>query len=229
MKELESKKFIFQENREGQLQFIGDFDGLYASDSDPWSQSANGIKGYDYRKYYNFSRTRLGKEIKNIESKKDLLEVGCGTGFVLKFLADSLPSLSLNGIDISPIAIQRARVNFPEYNFSVGDIQSPELVAEQYYDIVIFSHVLWYILENLNTAVLNAHKLLRSGGHLIINQAFFKEEQHYGNEILDGFSGCQQFMELHHNSLFSLISSNLDKSSDLKFNDGILIYKRRIL
>lgn len=225
MKKKASKEFIFKENREGQLKFIGDFDGLYASDSDPWSQSADSVDGNDYRKYYNFSRTRLSNEITNIENKKDLLEVGCGTGFVLNFLADSLPGSSLNGIDISPIAIQRARKNFPEYNFSVGDIQSSELVVKQHYDIVMFNQILWYILENLNTAVLNAHKLLRPGGHLLISNAFLKERQRYGAQIVNGFSGCQQFMELNHNSSFSKISENLYNSSDLKFNDGMLIYK----
>ena len=34
-------EFIFQEDRDGKLQFVGDFDGLYASDIAPWEQSAN--------------------------------------------------------------------------------------------------------------------------------------------------------------------------------------------
>jgi hypothetical protein len=89
----------------------------------------------------------------------------------------------------------------------------------------MFNQILWYILENLNTAVLNAHKLLRPSGHLLISNAFLKERQRYGAQIVNGFSGCQQFMELNHNSSFSKISENLYKSSDLKFNDGMLIYK----
>ena len=227
MKELVSKEFIFRENSEGELQFIGDFDGLYTSDSDPWGQSSNSADGSDYSKYYNFSRTRLGEEITNFK-KQDLLEVGCGAGFVLNFLAESLPGSSLSGVDISPIAIQQARERFPEYNFLVGDIQSPEISGEKKYDIVIFNQILWYILGNLNTAVLNAHKLLRPGGHFLISQAFLKGKQRYGAEIVDNFSGCEEFME-HHKSLFCLINSNLGKSSDLKFDDGILAYKRLTL
>jgi hypothetical protein len=39
-------EFIFQEDRDGTLQFVGDFDGLYASDIDPWGQSAKGDLNY---------------------------------------------------------------------------------------------------------------------------------------------------------------------------------------
>ena len=97
-------EFIFQEGRDGKLQFVGDFDGLYASDIDPWEQSANG--DLNYKKYYDFSRARLVKAIKSIENKKTVLEIGCGAGFALNFLADNLPDLSLSGVDISTIAIE---------------------------------------------------------------------------------------------------------------------------
>ena len=39
-------------------------------------------------------------------------------------------------------------------NFMVGDIGSSKFVVEQKYDLVIFNQMLWYILENLETAVL---------------------------------------------------------------------------
>jgi hypothetical protein len=61
-------EFIFQENRDGKLQFVGDIHGLYASDIDPWEQSVNG--DLNYKKYYDFSRARLARAIKSIENKK---------------------------------------------------------------------------------------------------------------------------------------------------------------
>ena len=61
-------EYIFREDRDGKLQFVGDFDGLYASDIDPWAQSANGE--LNYKKYYDFSRARLARAIKSIENKK---------------------------------------------------------------------------------------------------------------------------------------------------------------
>ena len=44
--------FIFQEGRDGKLQFVGDFDGLYASDIYPSAQSAN--SDLNYKKNYDF-------------------------------------------------------------------------------------------------------------------------------------------------------------------------------
>ena len=218
-------EFIFQEDRHGKLQFVGDFNGLYAIDMNPWEQSADG--DLNYKKYYDFSRARLAGAIKNIENKKTVLEVGCGTGFVLKFLADNLPGSSLSGVDISSIAIEHARKKFPKHNYMVGDIGSSGFAAEQKYDIVIFNQILWYILENLETAVLNAHKLLRLGGHFLISTGYVRE-QRYGLEIIDGFDGFREFMEIHHKQLFSQIDSQFDHSGDFLLNDGLLSYQKLV-
>jgi len=218
-------EFIFEEVRDGKLQFVGDFDGLYASDIDPWEQSAN--SDLNYKKYYGFSRARLARVIKSIENRETVLEIGCGMGFALNFLADNLPGSSLSGVDISTIALEQARKKFPKHNFMVGDIGSSKFVAEQKYDLVIFNQILWYILENLETAVFNAHKLLRPGGHFLICNAYLKE-QRYGVDIVDGFNGCQEFMEIHHEQLFSLTDSQFDNSGDLVLNDGLLVYQKLI-
>ena len=154
-----------------------------------------------------------------------MLEIGCGTGFVLNFLADNLPGSSLSGVDISIIAIEQARKNFPKHNFTAGDIGSSKFVAEQKYDLVIFNQMLWYILENLETAVFNAHKLLHSGGHFLISNGFLKA-QRYGADIVDGFNGCQEFMEIHHKQLVSRTDSQFDNSDDLVLNDGLLVYQK---
>ena len=218
-------EFIFQEGRDGKLQFVGDFDGLYASDIDPWGQSAKG--DLNYKKYYEFSRARLARAIKSIENKKAVLEIGCGMGFGLNFLADTLSGSSLSGVDISARAIEQARKNFPKHNFMVGDIGSSKFVLEQKYDLVIFNQILWYILENLETAVYSAHKLLRSGGHFLICNGYLKE-QRYGVDIVDGYNGVQKFMETHYGELFSLTDSQFDNSGDLVLNDGLLAYQKLI-
>ena len=124
-------------------------------------------------------------------------------------MADILPGSSLSGVDISVIAIEQARKNFPKHNFMVGDIGSSKFVVEQKYDLAIFNQILWYIFENLETAVFNAHKLLRRGGHFLISNAYLKE-QRYGVDIVDGFNGCQEFMAIHHKQLFSLTDSQFN-------------------
>ena len=225
-KKAASDEFIFRENQNGELEFVGDFNGLYISNVDPWRQSADG--DLDYQKYYDLSRTKLANAVKNIKSKKTILEIGCGTGFVLNFLATNLTNSSLSGIDISAVAIERAQKKFPEYNFEVGNIQSSEFIVQKKYDIVIFNQLLWYILENIETAFINAHKLLRPGGHFLLSNAFLKEKQRFGADIINGFSGCKEFIETRHGQLFSLVDSQFDHPSDLKFNDGLLIYRKLV-
>jgi len=88
--------------------------------------------------------------------------------------------------------------------------------------------MLCYILENLETAVFNAHKLLRSGGYFLISNGFLKE-QRYGVNIVDGFNGCQEFMEIHHKQLFSLTDPQFDNSGDLVLNHELLFYQKLVL
>ncbi len=223
MKKNVEDEFIFRKDKHQKLQFVGHFDSFYASDVDPWEQSANG--DVNYKKYYDFSRARLAGLIKSIKNKKKVLEIGCGKGFALNFLADNLPGLSLSGVDISTVAIEQARSNFPKHNFMVGDIGSSKFVVAEKYDVVIFNQVLWYILEKLETAIFNAHRLLRSDGHFVISNGYLKE-QRYGVEIVDGFNGCKEFMKIQHKQLFTLIDSEFDNSGDLMFDNGLLLYQK---
>ena len=224
MKKRAKNEFIFQEDQDGKLQFVGDFDGLYAIDINAWEQSADG--DLNYKKYYHFSRTRLARTIKSIENKQAVLEIGCGTGFALNFLAGNLPGSSLSGVDISLIAIEHARKKFPKHNYSVGDIGSSKFVAEEKYDIVIFNQILWYILGDLKTAIFNAYKLLRPGGHFLLCQGYLKE-QRYGLDTVDGFDGCREFMEIHCKQLFSQIDSQFDDSGHFVLNDGLLSFQKQ--
>ena len=218
-----NSEFVFREGRDGQLQFVGDFDGLYQNQKDPWGQSGN--SNVEYEEYYKFSRTRLVSAIERIENRKSILEIGCGLGYATEFLAKNLAGSALSGMDISAVAIMRAREKFPEYSFEVGDIASSNFIAQEKYDVVIVNQILWYILESLEIAISNVHKLARPGGHSIISQAFLKEEQRYGADIVNGFDGLLEFMKSHHEERFSLIDSQFDRSGTLLHNDGLVVYK----
>ena len=43
-----SGEYVFKKNQEGQLEFVGDFDGYYKNDDDPWGQSATDISMAPY-------------------------------------------------------------------------------------------------------------------------------------------------------------------------------------
>lgn len=71
-----------------------------------------------------------------------ILDFGCGTGLLCKYLSDNLPNAKIDGIDISSQMIERAKANCPGCNFYVGDILS---IALPQYDAIIskdvFNHI----------------------------------------------------------------------------------------
>ena len=221
---LESGDFIFRENDRGALEFVGDFNGLYSANDDPWSQSGQKL---EWSPYYSFSRARITNELTKYSGNRNVLEVGCGLGFVVKFLSKKFSSFVVDGLDISQVAIEKAKIRFPDYNFIIGDITAPNFKTYRQYDIILLNQILWYVLVSLKDVMKTCHDLLSSSGNLIISQAFLKTQQKYGREIIDGFEGLKLFMVENLNNEFTLISEKYDANSKFKHNDGLLVYRKR--
>ena len=167
------------------------------------------------------------KVIKSLnKTNGSILEVGCGLGYVVDLIARNNQNLEVNGSDISKKAIQSAKKKFPQYNFFVNDITSDKKEIDKKFDIVIFNQILWYILEKLDRSFLNSHRILENNGYLIISQAFFKSEQNYGKDIVDGFFGLDSIMKSKYNNLFQLKSKTFENSGKYLHNDGIFLFKK---
>jgi SAM-dependent methyltransferase len=221
-KNLVSKDFIFK-NINGQLKFVGDFEGYYNNEADPWGQ-----KGKDKRlkNYYNFSRKRLINTIKTIENEKsNILEIGSGLGFVTNKLKKHFPCKNITGIDISKTAVKKAKELFPNLNFLEGNICSNNLELKNKYDIIIVSQILWYILEKLPIVFQNIEKLLNSNGYFIFINGFLKE-QRYGREIIDGFDGLIQYILNNHDN-YKIIKADIDYSNQYLNFDGIAMFQKK--
>jgi len=67
-------------------------------------------------------------------------DLGCGTGTLTRLLVDE--GYAVDGVDISPEMVRRARSKVPEAEFTVGDASAPGLEAAAY-DVVLCRHVLW--------------------------------------------------------------------------------------
>ncbi len=165
------------------------------------------------------------------------LEVGSGLGYVIDYLSNSIPALQTDGLEISYVALERARSKFSEYNFFQGDITDADLtstfsdgevVGWGVYDVVILNQVLWYILHKLETVLNNCHRLLRDGGYLIVSQAFMRSKQRYGVDIVDGYDGFVQYMralqECKHT--FELVERHYDARTQFVHHDGLLLFKK---
>lgn len=228
---MKDSEFVFKEV-DGQLRFVGDFDGLYKVNADPWHQSGSGtaVPDADYAAYYAFSRKRIVEVLKHL-APQSALEVGCGKGYALNVIRKCMPLTSWHGMDISPTAVAVARALFPGLHFFVGDIrQLDELLFKV--DCIILNQVIWYILEDFGQALVNCISHLNPNGVLVISQAFLKDgEQRYGKHMFDGFYGLDRYMRSMQEQYakvlpLRMIESRYDDTNDLIFNDGLLAFRK---
>lgn len=110
----------------------------------------------------NHPGMRLLKKL-NRKGKK-ILDLGCGEGTRLNYLA--LPGQKAFGIDISRTAILVAKNRSKSINFSVGDLEKLPFKNESFdliYSAYVFEH-----LENPEKVILEAKRVLKNGGDLVI-------------------------------------------------------------
>jgi SAM-dependent methyltransferase len=93
-----------------------------------------------------------------------VLELGCGMGHLLTWLADRY---DVFGCDINPWALAQARLNVPLGNFILLSGDMPYAFPEAVFDIVIAKHVVEH-LSNPDQAVAEMGRVLKPGGLLIL-------------------------------------------------------------
>ena len=212
-----SKNYVF-ENKNESLKFIGNFEEYYKNEKDPWGQSGTDDR---LKEYYLYSRKNLVDNIKKLENINNVLEIGCGHGYVSDFIQKNT-NLDITGMDISKTAIKKCKDIFYNCEFIVGDICDPTLSISQKYDVVMLCEILWYILHDLNIAFNNINKLLKNNGYVIINQGFLKDQK-YGKDKIDGFNGLNKFVLS--NYFYKLIKSEILYNKFL-LDNGIIILKK---
>lgn len=183
-------EFVFKESN-GALVYVGDFEGLYQNETDPWGQSATADTPMDH--YYKHSRQTLATLIQGIAPAGEfkVLEVGCGHGHSTQDLATRLPRAQITGMDISHTAVEGAQKLFPTMAFVQGDIRAAQTQHLKAFDLVVLHQMLWYVLDDIEAVVANTHHLLRDhdAAACIITQAF-PREQRFGKAVMDGFEGA---------------------------------------
>ncbi|MFN3402452.1 MAG: class I SAM-dependent methyltransferase [Cytophagaceae bacterium] len=164
--------------------FIGKFDEMYEKFEDPWIQSLQVNK---------YSRMAGIYHILNFNIKS-VLECGCGLGYYADWIRRET-GIVPKSVDISSVAIERARQLFPDLDFEVADI-SKELKNYKNLDCVMFTEILWYILADLNGIYEVLHKEFK-GKYLIINQVFYKGTQKYGTEYFTNMKELIDHVPFH--------------------------------
>jgi len=102
----------------------------------------------------------------NINKGSSIIEIGCGTGYLLS----KLKSTEAAGIDISPEMIKIARENNPGFKFYVMDAEN--ITIEEKFDYIIISDTIGFF-DDVQKAFEQLHKLSKENTRIIITYINF--------------------------------------------------------
>ncbi|MCI2424544.1 class I SAM-dependent methyltransferase [Candidatus Acetothermia bacterium] len=124
------------------------FDKVFTRCEDPWRYSTS---DYEKTKYLR----QLEAIRKFSPQPQSILEISCAEGVFTDILSQAFPQAKITGVDISQIAIERAREKYkdrPNITFIEADaIQfvCRDLPSQQRFDVIIQSESLHYIFARL--------------------------------------------------------------------------------
>lgn len=116
-----------------------------------------------------------------------ILDIGCFVGILLRDVQKANPLLRLYGVDISPQAIEFARENVPEGEFTVGEVP-PLPYKDNSFDVILCTETLEHLDEPVEL-VKEARRVLKPGGEFIVSvpEGDMKCEEHMTIYSLQSF------------------------------------------
>jgi SAM-dependent methyltransferase len=107
----------------------------------------------------------LVKKYVGVNQPKSILEIGCGTGYVLKGIRKQFPNLSLTGAEIYLKGIEFARKRLPDVEFI--QLNATAIPFRETFDAIGAFDVLEHIEADV-AVMRNVHQALKPGGHFLI-------------------------------------------------------------
>ncbi|MCB2192572.1 MAG: class I SAM-dependent methyltransferase [Deltaproteobacteria bacterium] len=107
-----------------------------------------------------------------MEENDHVLEIGCGTGMLIKHIADNLSQGLIEGIDFSKQMVAMARkknkkhLNSGQVKIHLGDFEQAEFEANSF-DKIYTAHTI-YFWKKPGDTIAKIHRILRPGGRLVI-------------------------------------------------------------
>lgn len=191
---------------------------------------------YDYLVFNNIKNDyEIGEIINtgNPDSRSIILDVGSGTGHHVAKLAER--GFNVVGVDISPSMIAKAKENYPQYKFEIGDVTNGSQFKYNSFTHILCLYFTIYYFKDKQRFFQNCMNWLMPGGLLIVhlvnrdkfdpilppgNPLYIVSPQKYAKERIT--TTKINFNEFVYNSNFELDkNSNIASFSEkFKFNDG---------
>jgi SAM-dependent methyltransferase len=180
--------------------FIGKFEEMYRDCDDPWTQSTQPNP---------YSRSAGITHIKKF-NMKSVLECGCGLGYYSQWIYEET-GIVPKGLDISETAVKKGRELFPHLDFNQYNL-ADGLSKFSDCDCVLFSEIMWYILDDLDTILADLQANFK-GKYFMVNQVFYKGSQKYGT---DYFTSREELIEYMPFELVSYTEATCSEDSTIE-------------
>lgn len=122
--------------------------------------------------YFKALNQRMLLPLKDWRGKAaEVLDAGCGTGGLIRFLQHSEPDWSITGLDYSELAcsLTRERTDARIQEGSITDLPFPD----EHFDIVVCADVISQV-EDAGKALSEFARVLKHGGMVVINVAAYE-------------------------------------------------------
>jgi S-adenosylmethionine-diacylgycerolhomoserine-N-methlytransferase len=155
-------------------------------------------KIYDLTRWsFLFGRDEVIKAIPiERNAKVRILEVGCGTGYNTKLLAQTFPNAEIRAYEVSEDMVSLSRKKLLPFGSRVEIVHQPygvEAEAQlESYDAVLFSYSLTMINPQWEDLIRQAHKDLKPGGYIAVvdfhnsRHEWFKKHMGNNHVRMDG-------------------------------------------
>ncbi len=157
----------------------GDFEGAYKSASEIWNQQNNmEAPHFSYLRGLVLQKSRL------VKKDLDILDIGCGYGTFVNDL-NELNIGTVIGYDISETAIKAGQKKYgSKVDLRVGSLNDINSFNNEF-DYVFLLGVLWFLLNDVDGALMKIKNFLKPSGEFIITLNV--PENPIGKEIISGY------------------------------------------
>jgi len=100
-------------------------------------------------------------------------------------------------VDVSRVAISKAKTLCPQCDFKVYDILNMPPIAGEKYDLVVMAEVLWYLVTDLDGVLTKIREMVDPDSGLIAIKQYFPGEQSFFKEFLDGAQSFESVLASH--------------------------------